>query len=130
MNHIKPGITGEAKRVVTEERTAQYLGSGQLPVFGTPALVALMENAAITALEGHLPPGQTSVGVHIDVRHLAATPVGIQVRARAELTQVDGRKLTFVIEAWDEKALIGQATHQRVVVDERQFIERTKESLG
>jgi predicted thioesterase len=81
-----------------------------------------MENAAVRALEGHLPPGHTSVGIQIDVRHLAATPVGMQVRASAELTEVLGRKLGFRIEAWDEVERVGEASHVRFVVNEEAFM--------
>jgi predicted thioesterase len=81
-----------------------------------------MENAAVRALEGHLPPGQTSVGGQIDLHHLAATPVGMQVRAHAELTEVHGRKLIFRIQAWDEVELIGEASHTRFLVNEEAFV--------
>ena len=103
-------------------------GAAELvPVFGTPALVGLMEASAVKALEGHLPDGQTTVGGHIDVRHLAATPVGMQVRARAELISIEGRKLTFRIEAWDEVEKIGEAVHERFVIDKEKFIARAHE---
>jgi len=124
---LEPGLIGEAEWEVTEEVTAARWGSGLVPVLGTPALVALMEQAAVAALEGHLPPDQTSVGVRVDVRHLAATPVGMRVRARAELVAVDGRRLTFHIEAWDETERIGEATHKRVVVERERFLQRVRE---
>ncbi len=127
MDELKPGRIGEARREVTPELTAPRLGSGSVDVLGTPALVALMEQAAVAALEGLLPPGRTSVGVHIDVRHLAATPPGKVVWARAELTEVEGRRLTFHIEAWDEVERIGEATHERVVVEVDRFLERVRE---
>lgn len=123
---LRPGLIGEASREVSEALTANRLGSGQVPVLGTPALVALMEQAAVSALEGHLPEGQTSVGVRIDVRHLAATPVGMRVRARAELTAVEGRRLRFRVEAWDDVERIGEATHERVIVDRERFLQRTE----
>ena len=85
-----------------------------------------MEQTAVTALVGHLAPGQTPVGAHIDVRHLAATPIGMQVRARAELQTVQGRKLVFKIQAWDAVELIGEADHERMVVDEARFIGRVQ----
>jgi predicted thioesterase len=91
-------------------------------VYATPALVALMENASVRALEGHLPPGATSVGGQIDLRHLAATPVGMKVRARAELAEVHGRKLVFRIQAWDEVELVGEASHVRFIIDEAVFM--------
>lgn len=126
MNGLQPGLVGEAERVVTEELTAARWGSGLVPVLGTPALVGLMEQAAVAALSGHLPLGQTSVGVRIDVRHLAATPVGMRAWARAELVTVEGRRLTFRCEAWDEVEKVGEATHERVVVDEVRFMERAQ----
>ena len=121
---LEPGIVGQAEWVVTEDRTAAHLGSGLVPVLATPALVALMEMAAVAALEGHLPPSKTSVGVRIDVRHLAATPVGMAARAEARLTSVEGRHLTFQVEAWDEAERIGEAVHERAVIDEARFLER------
>jgi predicted thioesterase len=105
-----------------ETDTASNWGSGGVHVFSTPALVGLMESAAVIALRGALPSGQTTVGGHIDVRHLAATPVGMKVRARAELTAVEGRRLTFKIQAWDEVELIGEAIHERFVIDEAKFV--------
>ena len=124
MAELNPGLSGELEHVVSEEDTASHWGSGLVPVFSTPSLVGLMESVAVKALEGRLPSGQTSVGSRIDVRHLAATPVGMKVRARAELTVVEGRKLTFKVQAWDEVELIGEADHERFVVDEARFIAR------
>jgi fluoroacetyl-CoA thioesterase len=126
MNAPAPGLTAELEHTVTDEDTASKWGSGLVPVFSTPALVGLMESAAVAALIGHLSPGQTSVGGRIDVRHLAATPVGMQVRARAELTSVEGRKLFFKIQAWDEIELIGEAEHERFMVDEVRFLGRVQ----
>jgi fluoroacetyl-CoA thioesterase len=122
MDELAPGLTAEAETVVTEDNTAERLGSGSVPVFGTPALVGLMESAAIKAFEGRLPPSATSVGGRIDVRHLAPTPVGMRVRARAKLVEVEGRRLVFQIEAWDEREQIGEATHERFVVDRERFL--------
>jgi fluoroacetyl-CoA thioesterase len=123
---IPGACSGEAERVVTEEWTAPSMGSGTVPVLATPALVALMEQAAVRALEGRLPPGQTSVGVRIDVRHLAATPPGMRVRAQATLVAAEGRRLTFHIEAWDDSEKIGEAVHERVVIDTERFMERVR----
>ena len=122
MSEIAIGLIGEIEHLVTESDTAAKWGSELVPVFGTPSLVGLMEAAAVKALEGHLPNEQTTVGGHIDVRHLAATPVGMQVRARAELISIEGRKLTFQIEAWDEVEKIGEAVHERFVIDKEKFI--------
>ena len=122
MPELTPGLAAELEHLVTDDDTASRWGSGLVPVFSTPALVGLMESAAVQALSGHLAPGQTTVGAHIDVRHLAATPVGMRVRARAELTAVDGRKLTFKVQAWDAVELIGEADHERFVIDEAKFV--------
>ncbi|MCJ7434094.1 MAG: thioesterase family protein [Anaerolineales bacterium] len=126
MNDLITGLNAEISVIVTESDTAAKWGSGLVPVFGTPALVGLMEATAVKALEGHLPEGQTTVGGHIDVHHLAATPVGMKVRARAELTAIDGRKLTLQIEAWDEVEKIGEAKHERFVIDTEKFITRVR----
>jgi predicted thioesterase len=126
MSDLVTGLNTEVNITVTEADTAAKLGSGLVPVFGTPALVALMESAAVKALDGHLDAGQTTVGTRIDIRHLAATPVGMKVRARAELIAIDGRKLTFQIEAWDESEKIGEASHERFIVDTEKFAARAK----
>jgi len=126
MTDLTPDLTAELILLVTESDTAAKFGSGLVPVFGTPALVGLMEAAAVKALEGHLPEGQTTVGGRIDVRHLAATPIGMTVRARAELTVIEGRKLTFQIEAWDDAEKIGEALHERFVIDTEKFIARAQ----
>lgn len=122
MTELTPGLVAELEHVVTDDDTAAKWGSGLVPVFSTPALVGLMESAAVQVLAGHLPPGQTTVGGRIDMRHLAATPVGMQVRARAELTAVEGRKLVFKVQAWDAIELIGEADHDRFVIDEAKFV--------
>jgi fluoroacetyl-CoA thioesterase len=130
MQELAPGLVGEVETVVTEADTADRWGSGLVPVLGTPALVGLMEGAAVQALAHHLPPGQTSVGGRIDVRHLAPTPVGMRVRTRAELLEVEGRRLEFHVEAWDEVEQIGEAMHERFVVDVERFVARAKAKRG
>jgi fluoroacetyl-CoA thioesterase len=126
MDGLVPGLTGETEREVVETDAAAYLGSGLVPVFGTPALVALMEGAAVKAVSPYLPPGKTSVGGRIDLQHIAATPVGMRVRARAELLEVDGRRLVFRVTAWDEVEPIGDATHERFIVDQARFIAKAR----
>jgi predicted thioesterase len=126
MRSLAIGLSAEISLTVAESDTAARWGSGLVPVFGTPALVGLMEAAAVKALEGQLEQNQTTVGGRIDVRHLAATPVGMQVRARAELVKVEGRKLTFQINAWDQAEKIGEATHERFVIDTAKFIARAQ----
>jgi fluoroacetyl-CoA thioesterase len=122
MNQLLPGLTAEHKHLVVEADTASAWGSGGVHVFSTPALVGLMESAAVIAFRGALPDGQTTVGTRLDVRHLAATPVGMLVRAIATLTAVEGRKLTFTIQAWDEAELIGEAVHERFIIDLSKFM--------
>ena len=122
---ISIGLRGEATVAVTDANTAAALGSGSLRVFGTPAMLALMEQAACNALAAHLEPGQTSVGTHLDVSHEAATPVGLTVRAEAEVTAVEGRILTFRVTASDACGPIGQGTHQRCIIRQASFLERT-----
>jgi len=125
-NFLRPGLSAEVEIEVSKTDSAAHLGSGSIPVYATPALVALMENAAVKALEGYLLEGQTTVGGQINVRHLAATPVGMKVHARAELLEVSGRKLSFQVQAWDEVELIGEASHVRFIIDEANFMERVK----
>ena len=127
LHPLEPGLTAEVGMTVSEAETAVHMGSGNIAVYATPALVALMENSAVRALEDHLPPGQTTVGGRIDVRHLAATPIGMRVNAQAELVEVQGRKLSFRIQAWDEVEQIGEASHTRFIVDESSFMERVRE---
>jgi predicted thioesterase len=129
MNELSPGMAAELEHIVTDEDTASRWGSGLVPVFSTPALVGLMESSAVAAISGRIPNGQTSVGGRIDVRHLAATPVGMKVRARAELNAVEGRKLFFKIQAWDEVELIGEAEHERYIVDEARFLGRIQSKI-
>ncbi len=123
------GMKGEASTLVEKEDTAQYVGSGSLLVYATPCLAALMEGAACAAIEEVLPLGQTSVGTALNLEHLSATPVGLEVRASAEVTAVDGRKITFAITAFDEAGEIGRATHTRVLVNNEKFLEKTYQKL-
>jgi fluoroacetyl-CoA thioesterase len=126
VDELSPGLSAEINIIVADSDTASQRGSGLVPVFSTPALVGLMEGTAVKALEGHLPDQQTTVGGHIDLRHLAATPVGMRVRARAELASLDGRKLIFRIEAWDDVEKIGEALHVRYIVVKEKFLARAQ----
>jgi fluoroacetyl-CoA thioesterase len=123
---LQPGLVGEASVTVTDSMTAAALGSGNVDAFSTPALIALLEAAAIDALQGRLPEGQTSVGTMLNVRHLAATPVGMAVTARATLKEIDGRRLVFDVEAWDAVERIGEGTHERFIVTRARFEERVR----
>ncbi len=127
MQNLVPGLSSEISITVGVDDTAARWGSGLVPVYSTPALVGLMESAAVKALDGLLETGQTTVGGHIDVRHIAATPVGMVVRARAELTAIEGRKLSFQVQAWDEVEKIGEALHERFVINTEKFIARVSE---
>jgi fluoroacetyl-CoA thioesterase len=122
MGNPATGVRGVATAKVTAENTALALGSGDVPVFGTPALVALMEQAAVQALAGALEPGETTVGTWLEIAHLAATPVGAAVRAEAELVAVEGRKLTFTVVAFDDRQKIGEGRHQRMRVARDRFL--------
>lgn len=118
------GLGGTAALVVAPEHTARALGSGNVPVFSTPRLVALMEQAAVNAIADRLAPGETSVGTTIDIAHLAATPVGATVRAEARLVAVNGRELTFDVTAYDDIEKIGEGRHRRMIVNVGRFLER------
>jgi predicted thioesterase len=123
---LQPGLQGEASVLVTEDNTAAALGSGSVNVFSTPAMIALMEAAAIHAVQDHLPGGLTTVGISLDIQHMAATPVGWTVKARATLKRVDGRRLEFEVSAWDPEERIGAGTHARFVVDQARFEKRVQ----
>ena len=126
MTEITPGLTRTSTLEVTPGLTAEAMGSGDMPVLATPAMVALMENAAMMAVAPHLDRNAATVGGHIDAFHLKAPPVGATVSARAVLTAVEGRKLTFEIEAREGDTVIGKATHLRFIVDRQKFMDGTK----
>jgi predicted thioesterase len=121
---FRPGQYKEATYPVAEENTAVHVGSGSSRVLATPWMIAFMERAARDLLAEKLPPGYSSVGVRVEVRHLAPTPVGGQVQARAEIVGVDGTAVTFRVQAWDDREQIGDGQHQRVIIDEERFLKR------
>lgn len=123
---IQPGLVGEREMKVEVENTAKHLGSGNVSVLATPEMVRLMEGAAVRAVDHLLPDGYRTVGVRVDVRHLAATPLGMTVRARAKLVAVDGRRLTFQVEAFDEAEKIGEGIHERMIIDMSKFKQRVE----
>ncbi len=127
MDKLEPGLIGKAEMTVTESMTALKIGSGSVSVFATPMLVALMETAAINSLEGYLLREMTTVGTKVDISHIAATPVGMLVRARAELVNLDRKRLIFKVSAEDEAGLIGDGYHERFIVNTEEFISRAKE---
>ncbi len=121
---LTPGLTGEATTTVVHENTAAYVGAGGVEVFATPMMIALMENAAWQAVADSLEEGDVTVGMLVNVRHLDATPLGQQVRATAELIEIDGRRLVFKVEAYDEKQKIGEGRHERFIVNLERFLKR------
>lgn len=122
---LQVGLVSKVETVVTENDTADSFGSGGIKVLATPMMIGLMENAAHSAVDLHLPEGYATVGTCIDVRHIAATPVGMKVYATAKLTGIEGRKLYFIVEAYDEKEKIGEGTHERYIINVERFLERT-----
>ena len=127
---LKEGIKGTQEVVVSEENTAKTMGSGALDVFATPAMIALMENAACNAIADGLEEGQNSVGTKLDVSHDAATPVGMHVTARAELVEVDRRRLVFRVTAEDDAGPIGQGTHERFLIMADKFLAKAEAKKG
>jgi fluoroacetyl-CoA thioesterase len=126
---IRPGLSGTADLVVAPEHTAPRVGSGRIAVLATPVMINVIEAAALAAVEHLLPAGHQSLGIHLDVRHFAATPVGLKVTATAQVTAVEGRTITFRVEARDEGEVIGDGTHQRVVVNVSRFDERVQRKV-
>ena len=116
------GTKCRLEQTVTDALTAANVGSGALPVFGTPYMSALMENAAMTCLQSFLEEGQGSVGTHLDISHDAPTPIGMKVWAECELIEVNGRALTFTVTAYDEAGVIGKGTHKRAVINVEKFL--------
>ena len=129
LSRLSLGLKGTAELLVADEHTAPRVGSGRVAVLATPVLINLIEAAALKCCEELLPAGMQSLGIHLDVRHFAATPVGMRVTATAELTVIDNRTLTFRVEAHDEVEPIGDGTHQRVVVTVGRFDERVQKKL-
>jgi fluoroacetyl-CoA thioesterase len=120
---VTPGMKGEASLTVDQQHTASALGSGNVPTLGTPALIALMERAAANVARRGLEPGEETVGTMVNIRHLIPTPIGKRIRAEATVTAVDGRKICFDVRAFDAAGdVIGEGTHERVVVDREQFV--------
>jgi fluoroacetyl-CoA thioesterase len=124
------GLVGEAALTVADATLATSVGSGGLAVFSTPAMIGLMELAARAAVEPLLEGGRSTVGVRVDVRHIAATPAGAEVRARAMLIEIDGRRLVFHVEASDPREKIGEGTHERMIVDPARLLARAQAKLS
>jgi predicted thioesterase len=129
LSHLQAGLTGSAELLVGPEHTAPRVGSGRVPVLATPVMINVIEAAALAAVEHLLPAGHQSLGIHLDVRHFAATPVGMRIWANAELVAVEGRRLIFQVTARDEKEPIGDGRHERVVVNVARFDARVQGKL-
>ena len=124
---ITPGIKGHIEQIVSEQLCADKIGSGLVKVFATPMMIALMEQTCNESVTPYLEAGQGTVGTHINVSHCAATPVGMKVWCDSELIDVDRRRLTFKVTAFDEKGLIGEGTHERFIIDTAKFQQKTNE---
>lgn len=120
------GLTGRAETVVTQANTASAMGSGLVPVFATPCMVALMEQAAVNATVPHLSEGEGTVGTYLDVSHDSATPIGMKVWAECELTKISGKEIFFTVFAYDEAGLIGKGTHKRFVITVDRFLAKAE----
>ena len=126
---ITVGMKGEVGTLAEREDTAKEVGSGSLLVYATPCMVALMEGAACEAIAEALPDNQTTVGTELNIQHISATPVGLEVRAEAEVIAVEGKVITFEVKAYDEAGEIGKGTHKRVIVNTQKFLEKAYDKL-
>jgi fluoroacetyl-CoA thioesterase len=126
---VTAGLTGTSQLVVGPEHTAPFVGSGRIAVLATPVMINVIEAAALNAVEHLLPAGHQSLGTHLDISHVAATPVGLRVTATATVLRVEGRTVTFEVQARDEIEVIGSGSHQRVVVSVARFDERIQRKL-
>ena len=124
---IEIGLKGRAETTVVYENTAAAVGSGLVPVFATPSMIALMEQAAASSLLAHLDEGQGSVGIHLDVSHEAATPIGMKVWAESEVTEINGKQIVFSVSAYDEAGLIGRGTHKRALITVERFLAKVEQ---
>ena len=123
---IKPGMTREENFLVAEQNAAIHVGSGSSPVLATPWMIAFMERASHRLLAEHLSLGETSVGIYLEIKHLAPTPVGATVRVKAQVTEVVGGQVVFNVQAWDHVEKIGEGIHRRAIIDEERFLRRVK----
>ena len=128
--NLAPGLKGAAELVVGEEHTAPRVGSGRVHVLATPVMINVIEAAALAAIEHLLPEGHQSLGTRLDIRHFAATPVGMRVRAEVEVVKVEGRTVTFRVAVSDEKEPIGDGTHERMVVNVARFDVRVQDKVA
>jgi fluoroacetyl-CoA thioesterase len=124
MSELMPGLKGQATTLVTPDKTANRIASGVVEVYATPQMIGLMEKAASESVQPLLPPGHSTVGTLVEVRHLTATPLGLSVRAESELLEVDGRRLVFAVAAYDDREKIGEGRHERFIIEDVRFLGR------
>lgn len=124
---LEVGILGETKEVVTEKNTAAAMKSGELQVYATPSMIALMEQAAYQSVAQQLEAGKGTVGTLMNVSHISATPLGMEVTAKSELIEIDRKKLVFKVQAFDERGKIGEGVHERFIIDNAAFLEKTNQ---
>lgn len=122
--NLKEGMEFKVEIIVEQKHTAQALGSGGVQVLATPMMIALMEGAALKSVDDDLPEGYTTVGTHLNVSHIGATPLGMNAYALARLVKIEGKKLTFDVEAFDEKEKIGEGTHERFIIQRDRFMDK------
>lgn len=127
---METGITGLQEEIVTEEKAAESMGSGELPVYATPAMIALIEKTAWMSVADELEEGQGTVGTKLDVEHVSASPLGARITCKTTLTEVDRRRLVFSVEVTDDAGLIGRGTHERFIVDNERFLTKAKGKLA
>lgn len=125
--NIEPGIVNKIEKTVKKRDTASSYGSGLIDVFATPAMIALMENTAQSSLKAYLPDGYITLGIEINVKHMKATPIGMKVRCESKLVSIEGKKLYFELNAWDEKGQIGMGTHIRYIINAEEFMKKIAE---
>lgn len=123
---LRVGLKGSLTDKVTEDKTARAVGSGDLAVYATPAMIALMEEASYKLVAPYLEEGQGTVGTRMEVRHLSASPVGMQVTCESEIRSLDGRRIEFSVRCQDEKGLIGEGVHERFIIDKKKFIDKAQ----
>ena len=129
MSELNRGVRGTQEELVTEKTVARALGSGGLAVYSTPSMITLMEYTALESVTPFLPEGSSTVGTRIDIKHLAATPIGMRVRCETELIEIDRRRLVFLCRVFDEAGLIGEGTQERFIVDNEKFMEKTQQKI-
>ena len=130
MTEITTGIIGRAEDTVTEDRTAAAVGSGGLRVYATPRMTSMMEYTAWSSVEPYMKDGAGTVGTRLEISHLAASPVGAHIRYESELIEVDRRRLVFEVRAYDDAGLIGEGRHERFIIDNERFMEKTNAKLA